>query len=226
MKKYLLIVLLVGVGFGQDSEIEAKIRSVIKDQIKDGRMMFNFDDLGIPMEKLDFKMIERILNEEMGQSSHNTSDHKMMPAGYQESHPLLGKQFSEFKFLTLKGKSISSEKLKDKVVVLNAWFLACKPCILEIPDLNNIVNDYKNKDVEFLAITFDKKKDVRKFLRKTDFNYRHITDQINFMQENEIFAYPTHLVIDKSGKLVKAIVGLSTMLDEELRHAIDGELDL
>jgi len=46
------------------------------------------------------------------------------------------------------------------------------------------------------------------------------------MQENEIFAYPTHLVIDKSGKLVKAIVGLSTMLDEELRHAIDGELDL
>ncbi len=226
MKKYLFIVLLIGVVCGQDSEIEAKIRSVIKDQIKDGRMMFNFDDLGIPMEKLDIKMIERILNEEMGQSSHNTSDHKMMPAGYQESYPLLGKQFSEFKFLTLKGKSISSKKLKDKVVVINAWFLACKPCILEIPDLNNIVNDYKNKDVEFLAITFDKKKDVRKFLRKTDFNYRHITDQINFMQENEIFSYPTHLVIDKSGKLVKAIVGLSPMLDEELRHAIDDELDL
>jgi len=41
MKKYLIIVLLVGFGFGQDSEIEAKIRSVIKDQIKDGRMMFN-----------------------------------------------------------------------------------------------------------------------------------------------------------------------------------------
>ena len=130
MKKYLFIVLLIGVVCGQDSEIEAKIRSVIKDQIKDGRMMFNFDDLGIPMEKLDIKMIERILNEEMGQSSHNTSDHKMMPAGYQESYPLLGRQFSEFKFLTLKGKSISSKKLKDKVVVINAWFLACKPCIL------------------------------------------------------------------------------------------------
>jgi len=226
MKRFLTLLILTSLLFGQDSEIEAKIRSVIKDQIKDGRMMFNFDDLGIPMEKLDIKMIERILNEEMGQSSHNTSDHKMMPAGYQESYPLLGKQFSEFKFLTLKGKSISSKKLKDKVVVINAWFLACKPCILEIPDLNNIVNDYKNKDVEFLAITFDKKKDVRKFLRKTDFNYRHITDQINFMQENEIFSYPTHLVIDKSGKLVKAIVGLSPMLDEELRHAIDDELDL
>ena len=41
MKKYLFIFLLVGFCFGQDSEIEAKIRSVIKDQIKDGRMMFN-----------------------------------------------------------------------------------------------------------------------------------------------------------------------------------------
>ena len=41
MKKYLFIFLLVGFCFGQDSEIEAKIRSVLKDQIKDGRMMFN-----------------------------------------------------------------------------------------------------------------------------------------------------------------------------------------
>ena len=41
MKKYLFIILLVGFCIGQDSEIEAKIRSVIKDQIKDGRMMFN-----------------------------------------------------------------------------------------------------------------------------------------------------------------------------------------
>ena len=41
MKKYIFIFLLVGFCFGQDSEIEAKIRSVLKDQIKDGRMMFN-----------------------------------------------------------------------------------------------------------------------------------------------------------------------------------------
>ena len=41
MKKYLFIILLVGFCIRQDSEIEAKIRSVIKDQIKDGRMMFN-----------------------------------------------------------------------------------------------------------------------------------------------------------------------------------------
>ena len=41
MKKYLFINLLVWFCIVQDSEIEAKIRSVIKDQIKDGRMMFN-----------------------------------------------------------------------------------------------------------------------------------------------------------------------------------------
>ena len=41
MKKYLFIFLLVGFCFGQDSEIEAKIRSVLKDQIKNGQIMFN-----------------------------------------------------------------------------------------------------------------------------------------------------------------------------------------
>ena len=41
MKKYLFIFLLVGFCIGQDSEIEAKIRSVLKDQIKNGQIMFN-----------------------------------------------------------------------------------------------------------------------------------------------------------------------------------------
>jgi hypothetical protein len=41
MKKYIFIFLLVGFCFGQGSEIEAKIRSVLKDQIKNGQIMFN-----------------------------------------------------------------------------------------------------------------------------------------------------------------------------------------
>ena len=41
MKKYIFIFLLVGFCIGQDSEIEAKIRYVLKDQIKNGQIMFN-----------------------------------------------------------------------------------------------------------------------------------------------------------------------------------------
>ena len=41
MKKYIFIFLLVGFCIGQNSEIEAKIRSVLKDQIKNGQIMFN-----------------------------------------------------------------------------------------------------------------------------------------------------------------------------------------
>jgi len=41
MKKYIFIFLLLGFCIGQDSEIEAKIRSVLKDQIKNGQIMFN-----------------------------------------------------------------------------------------------------------------------------------------------------------------------------------------
>ena len=41
MKKYIFIFLLVRFCIGQDFEIEAKIRSVLKDQIKNGQIMFN-----------------------------------------------------------------------------------------------------------------------------------------------------------------------------------------
>jgi len=54
----------------------------------------------------------------------------------------------------------------------NFWFIACKPCIAEIPELNEIHDKYKNnKDVVFASITFDKKDKVEKFLKNTPIKY-------------------------------------------------------
>ena len=105
---------------------------------------------------------------------------------------------------TITGKTFEMKKLKGKVVVLNFWFTACLPCIEEIPALNKLVKEYKNRDVVFFGITYDNLKTLKsEFLPKHRFDFNIVSDSKSI---TEMFSagYPTTYVIDKSG-IVKAV---------------------
>ena len=80
MKKYIFIFLLVGFCIGQDSEIEAKIRSVLKDQIKNGQIMFNdLDSFVLNNDKTeDVKNMVIDIDDVIGKFSNNEKILKQM----------------------------------------------------------------------------------------------------------------------------------------------------
>ena len=94
-----------------------------------------------------------------------------------DSADIIGKRAPDFTMTDLNGHEISSETTKGKVVVLNFWFVSCKPCIAEIPELNEVYKTYKNNsDVVFASITFDKKEKVDVFLEKHPLQYPVVSD--------------------------------------------------
>lgn len=95
----------------------------------------------------------------------------------------------------------SLESLKGKVIVLNFWFIKCKPCVAEIPDLNKIKEKYKDKDVVFFGITFDPKVFLNEFLKKKQFDFTIIPDGFKTIQQFKIRTYPTTIIIDKEQKI-------------------------
>lgn len=44
---------------------------------------------------------------------------------------------------------------KGKVILINFWASWCAPCQVELPELNKLTTDYKNKKVKILAINVD-----------------------------------------------------------------------
>ena len=68
-----------------------------------------------------------------------------------QSEELLGKDAIPFSVTDIEGNEYSLNSLKDKIIVLNFWFVQCEPCVREIPELNNLVEKYKDKDVVFIA---------------------------------------------------------------------------
>src|SRR5262249_22380761 len=71
----------------------------------------------------------------------------------------------QFKVSSLDGKTFDLKSLRGKVVVLNMWFIGCGPCREEIPKLNDVVREFKNRGVVFLAPAPDLPDSLKSFLK-------------------------------------------------------------
>lgn len=106
----------------------------------------------------------------------------------------------DFKFIT--GEKLSNDELKGKVVVLNLWFIGCPACRAEMPKLNSVAEKFTAEpDVIFVAVTYDDTDKVKKFLKRQDFNYRHVADGSEILRKLPFAGYPKNIVIGRDGKI-------------------------
>lgn len=134
---------------------------------------------------------------------------------------LLNQPVKNFSLAGLDNKTWKSEDLKNKVVVMNFWFTTCKPCILEMPHLNRLVEENKKKPVVFLAPAPEEEPQIRRFLKKYSFDYQVIPSSLGFITEMNVENFPTHLVIDKEGIIRKVFIGYADDIQEKLHREID-----
>ncbi len=136
-----------------------------------------------------------------------------------------GKKLPEFNAETLSGKYIHSSELKGKIVVLKVWATWCGSCVKEIPQLNALVDRYKNDStIVFIAITDDSKEEIERFLVKRPFNYQHITDAKtlkDIFQPGIRKEIPKHLVVDRDLNIVLDISGESVTIAQILSDKIE-----
>ncbi|MBS1665208.1 MAG: TlpA family protein disulfide reductase [Bacteroidetes bacterium] len=123
----------------------------------------------------------------------------------------------------LNGTDCSLSSLKGKVVVINFWFTSCAPCIQEMPHLNNLVASYKNKDVVFIAFSFNDPANIQSFLKKQPYNYRHVASSKDINSLYHIQSWPTSFVIDRNG-IVKYAGLYDPNIESLLSTAIDHAL--
>lgn len=119
-------------------------------------------------------------------------------------YQLLGHEIPDFKLTTLNRDTIQKRELLGKRVLLNFWFTNCQPCIDEMPILNEIKHELKDKDIVFLAVTFENPKEVSSFLNRHKFDFTHLVDGRDFIDELGVIFYPKTIIIDEKG-IVKRI---------------------
>lgn len=137
----------------------------------------------------------------------------------------IDEQQIDFSKISMDGKLISLETLKDNVVVLNFWFTSCAPCKAEIPQLNELKKEFQRQDVRFVAISFDPESVVKDFMQTRPFDFEMITDARKITDDFKVRAYPSTLILDKNGNIVHRIIGGSPNIKKELKPLIEEVLN-
>lgn len=104
-----------------------------------------------------------------------------------------------FTIKTIEGADLSLNDFKGKYLVINWWATTCGPCIAEMPGLNKLVEKYQARDdVAFLAIAWDDKEKVERFLNKRNFMYQQT---IGSKELVPIFgeSFPKHIILNPDG---------------------------
>jgi len=137
----------------------------------------------------------------------------------------VGSDAPDFSALDMNGKTYSLSSLKGKVVVINFWFVECKPCVIEMPELNEIVEKYKSEEVVFLAFAMNEKPKIESFLKKHTFDYTILPDSGTVIRDYKIKSYPAHIILDQNSKIGFSIRGLSNSTVSEIDEAIEGLIE-
>lgn len=136
-------------------------------------------------------------------------------------YSLINKPLKDFELLDMAGKKWDLKELKGKIVVINFWFTACKPCIKEMPHLSKLVAENKNDSIVFIAPAPENETQVKKFLKKYSFDYIITHSSIDFITAMNIENFPTHLVVDKQGITRQVFIGYADDIKEKLQSEID-----
>lgn len=156
---------------------------------------------------------------------------------------LKGKPALELEVRWRDGKSLSLEKLRGRVVVLDFWGTWCGPCIAEMPELMEIADQFRDLPVEWLAVHTPSDLDFAEFdrqlveIKHRDWHDRALPFKMVFdvpLSDDEragttarrygVVAWPTTIVIDQKGRVIGA-VSMESLADTLHRLLKSGETD-
>ena len=148
-------------------------------------------------------------------------------------------KFPAFEGKDLDGNTVNSDDLfsANAVTVVNFWFTACKPCVGELGDLDALNRELAEKGGALIGINTTTLNgdeasiaEAKEVLAKKGASYQNVYFDASgaagtFIQN--IFAYPTTYVVDRSGNIVgDPIMGAITEKNqaETLQKLIDQAL--
>ncbi len=123
---------------------------------------------------------------------------------------VIGKPAPSLKAKALDGKPVDLQSLRGKVVLLDFWTTWCGPCKRQLPGIEKIQNEFRDKGLVVLGVSVgEEKATVAKFLKTIALTYPiiQLSDGNEVVADLAINAFPTIVLIDREGKIASYEVG-------------------
>lgn len=181
-----------------EADFKAKIKNFVDEY--NNRLVAgkDFDSLFVASQKANIQNMEMYFNKMY-------DDKKYIKNTLAKGN--LSPKFVDYE--NFKGGKTSLDDLKGKYVYIDMWATWCQPCKAEIPFLQKVEKQYHNKNIEFVSISTDDKRDYETWKKMvTDMK---LTGVQLFSNRDEVFskAYrvnsiPRFILLDPQGNIVDA----------------------
>jgi len=104
------------------------------------------------------------------------------------------------------------DKLAGRQVVINYWAIWCKPCIKEIPELNQLALEYP--DIAVLGVNYDglQGDELKQQLQQLDIQFPMLdNDPSAELGIDRPAVLPTTIILDPDGQVSQVLVGPQTL---------------
>lgn len=157
----------------------------------------------------------------------NKDENAILPDAYSLTDLKKGSDKIDFSFPGLDGKkvSLSDEKFKDKIVIVQFFGSWCPNCMDETAYLTSFHKRYQKKGVEIVALAYERSKDFERSRKNisrlrdrfsvpydmliTGFTNDKVEVSKSLPMLKEFIAFPTLMIIDKNAKIRKIHTGFS-----------------
>lgn len=139
-----------------------------------------------------------------------------------EIEGLIGKKAPDFALKDINNKPFNLSSLRGKVVILNFWATWCPPCRAEMPSLNNLYREFRNKGLEVVAISTDRYSSIIKdYISKNPIDFTVLIDTDNKVSRQfKVFSIPTTFLIDRNGIIIERYLGEENWASPEIKKKI------
>lgn len=132
----------------------------------------------------------------------------------------------KFSIRTDSGREVSQTDFGGKLLVLNFWATYCKPCVEEVPSLDALQRRFAGQGLVVLGISTDTDaRAYRQFIAKNRLSFETALEgsqKIN--ADYGTYLYPETYIIDRSGRIVKKVIGKENWTDEHVMNYVQSFL--
>ena len=122
-----------------------------------------------------------------------------------------GTESTGFAYENYNGGKTNLSDFAGKYVYIDVWATWCGPCLREMPELQKMIEEYKNKNIVFVCISVDDIKDSKKWKKmvadKKFSGVQLISDnklESAFMKSYGVSLIPRSILIGPDGKTISA----------------------
>ena len=136
----------------------------------------------------------------------------------------VGSDPPDFTAVDLQGREFALSGFRDrKIVVIDFWATWCAPCLMAMPELQELATEFGGRGVELMAVNLGEDPErVRRFVGREEYTFRVVADPDQGIGTRfGVDALPALVVVGVDGRVACIQVGYHPDKMAELRNLLE-----